>query len=93
MMQDKKVYGYQKGMTSEQMVFGTFRASQNKMILEALLAGRKITAIEALQAFGCFRLAARINNLRASGYQIQTGSHICANSGKRVAYYVLTDQK
>ena len=86
-MQKEKSYGKQEGMFGGQMVFNTFPTSQNKMILEALLAGRKITAIDALQAFGCFRLAARINNLRACGYQIETGSHICANSGKRVAHY------
>lgn len=44
---------------------------QNKQILAYLKAGNRITPIEALERFGCFRLAARIHDLRQSGHQIE----------------------
>ena len=52
--------------------------SQEKQILEYLLAGNTLTPIEALNMFGCFRLGARICDLRQRGYDIineaKTGS-------------------
>lgn len=45
--------------------------SQNEQILKALKAGEKITPIEALERFGCFRLGARIADLKKMGYNIQ----------------------
>jgi|13_taG_2_1085334.scaffolds.fasta_scaffold10982_5 hypothetical protein len=52
--------------------------SQEKQILEYLQAGNKITPIDALNLFGCFRLGARICDLRNKGYNIdneaKTGS-------------------
>ena len=45
--------------------------SQTKSVLGALRHG-PITPIEALDRFGCFRLAARIKNLRDAGYDIET---------------------
>lgn len=48
-----------------------------------------ITAIDALDAAGCFRLAARINELRREGYDIETREER-TSSGKRIARYVLT---
>jgi hypothetical protein len=39
-------------------------ASQRNMILEALQAGEHLTAIDALSRFGCFRLGARIWEIR-----------------------------
>lgn len=38
--------------------------SQKEQILEHLKTGRSITAIEALEYFGCMRLAARIDEIR-----------------------------
>ena len=46
--------------------------SQCKDILRHLETHRGITAIVALDRYGCFRLAARISDLRAQGYQITT---------------------
>jgi hypothetical protein len=40
-------------------------------ILNWLLQGRTITQLEAIDQFGCTRLAARINDLRKRGYHIQ----------------------
>lgn len=47
------------------------RKSQKQHILEWLQAGNPITALEALVMFGCFRLAARICDLRAEGHPIK----------------------
>ena len=65
--------------------------SQNKAILEYLESGQTITAIEALNKFGSFRLAARIKNLRDSCHVITT-TYIIEN-GKRFAQYNLTKEK
>ena len=51
------------------------RDSQNTLILEALQDG-PITPREALERFGCFRLAARIGELKEAGLPIQT-EYIC----------------
>lgn len=61
--------------------------SQSEAILEHLTVRGTISAIEALQLYGCFRLAARINDLRAAGHNITT---IITNvNGKKVAFYKL----
>ena len=46
--------------------------SQNDQILNHLKSGKKLTAIHALQFYGCARLAARILNLREKGHDIKT---------------------
>ena len=46
--------------------------TQNEMILEHLVAGYSITALEALYDFGCFRLASRISDLKKAGYDIES---------------------
>jgi hypothetical protein len=46
--------------------------THNDLILQHLEQGRTITAIEALVLFGCFRLAARIKELRDAGHNIVT---------------------
>ena len=48
------------------------KKTQTEMILEYLQKYGEITAIEALSAIGCFRLAARIADLRAMGHEIST---------------------
>ena len=50
----------------------TRTTSQSAMILNFLESGGSLTPIEALQKFSCFRLAARINDLREAGHEIQT---------------------
>ena len=61
--------------------------SQNEKILAYLKRGNGITAIQALTKFGCFRLAARISNLRNEGNNIKTV--MVHKSGKTFAKYVL----
>jgi hypothetical protein len=46
--------------------------SQCEQILKYLKTGKAITPLEALEKFGCFRLAARIDELRKRGYSINT---------------------
>jgi len=46
--------------------------SQNKQILHHLKSNGSITPIEALNEYGCFRLAARIKDLRDEGHNIST---------------------
>ena len=46
--------------------------TQNEMVLEYLEKFGEITPLEALSAIGCFRLSARIADLRAEGYDIAT---------------------
>jgi len=48
------------------------KQTQEARILAALKAGRILTPWNALTEFGCFRLGARIYNLRRKGYVIQT---------------------
>lgn len=45
--------------------------TQANAILNHLLHGYTITQLEAIDQFGCTRLAARINDLRKRGYHIQ----------------------
>ena len=46
--------------------------SQNAEILDYLLTGKSITANFAINRFRCFRLAARIAELRNVGWNIHT---------------------
>jgi hypothetical protein len=64
------------------------RPTQAGKILAYLQAGNRLTALEALDAFGCFRLAARIHELRNQGWQIEERT-VETRGGKRVAEYSL----
>lgn len=67
-------------------------ASQCDKILAWLKAGNPLTAIGALDKFGCNRLAARIADLRKNGHEISTTTINVFNrdGGKcRVAEYRL----
>ena len=50
-----------------------------------------ITAIDALSEAGCFRLAARISDLRARGVRIDSEMIALPKTGKRVARYRLLE--
>lgn len=67
-------------------------ASQCAKILDWLKAGKTLTAIGALDEFGCNRLAARIADLRRTGHDISTTTIVVFNregSKCRVAEYSL----
>tara|TARA_A100001037_G_scaffold176129_1_gene157855 strand:- start:42 stop:239 length:198 start_codon:yes stop_codon:yes gene_type:complete len=59
--------------------------SQNTKILNYLLSGKKLTPIAALNKFGCFRLSARILDLRKEGHNIITEN--VNRGGKTFAEY------
>lgn len=63
------------------------KPSQEQMILEHLKEGRSITPLEALNRYGCFRLAAVIHKLRED-YLIETENTESEN-GKHFATYKL----
>jgi len=60
--------------------------SQNKQIADYLNKGKKLTPIDALNKFGCFRLAARIADLRNEGMNIVTNT-IKLENKKLIAQY------
>jgi len=61
--------------------------TQNEEILAHLKTGQSITPIHALSEFGCFRLAARISDLRGEGHSIETVHVTDKKSGKTFAQY------
>lgn len=63
------------------------RQSQNAGILQALKEGAHITPMGALRRFGCFRLSARIADIRKMGYNVKT--RIVSKGDKRFAEYSL----
>lgn len=65
--------------------------SQCSDILQHMQSKGPITPIEALNDYGCFRLAARINDLREAGHDIKTSSLELPN-GKVVAQYSINEK-
>ena len=59
--------------------------TQQTRILNHLRSGKTLTALEALERFGCFRLAARVSDLKQEGFDIRS-ARVQIN-GKRVAKY------
>ena len=62
--------------------------SQTALIKGWLLNGYSITQLDALNMFGCFRLAARISDIREQGLDIITD--MVNVNDKRIAKYYLT---
>ena len=60
--------------------------SQAKNILAHLVQHKTITPLEALNQYGCFRLAAVILNLKKDGHEIET--QIIKKNKKRFAQYI-----
>ena len=60
--------------------------SQNAMIRAALEAGDRLTPLDALKRFGCFRLGARIYDLRREGMASEKRM-VEVGDGKHVAEY------
>lgn len=65
--------------------------TQCNAILSDLLSGKTITPMEALRDHGCFRLGARIYDLRERGYQIDR--EMVEDDGKRFASYYMTPEE
>ncbi len=64
--------------------------SQSDAILDALKRGETLTPLDALRRFGCFRLGARIWDLKKAGHEIDMRLIDCGN-GKHVAEYSLQE--
>lgn len=64
--------------------------SQSTQILDMLKRG-PVTALDALQQAGCFRLAARIAELRQAGHHIETET--IEVNGKHIAQYKLKEKE
>ena len=62
------------------------------MVLQYLKSGKILTPIDALNLFGCFRLAGRIYELKDKGWPIQCERKEL-HSGKRVGHYSMTQDK
>ena len=61
--------------------------TQNEMILDYLKTNRSITQAEAIERFGCYRLPARICDLRQMGHTIPKTMKTANNRfGKRVRF-------
>lgn len=65
--------------------------NQCYQISEHLKQYGSITAIEALNNYGCFRLAARVNDLRKTGLDVK--NEIVKERNKRFARYYLSNKK
>ena len=63
--------------------------TQNQKILDYLKSGKTLTPLVALEKFGCFRLSARIYNLREQGNAIITNN--VTRKGKTFAEYSLME--
>ena len=74
--------------------------TQNQKILKYLKEGNRITALEALKMFGCFRLASRISDLRHGTWKDAHGEVdikdrfiVVPYSEKRVKEYYIQQEK
>tara|TARA_R110000772_G_scaffold52966_1_gene121296 strand:- start:905 stop:1153 length:249 start_codon:yes stop_codon:yes gene_type:complete len=60
--------------------------TQKKQIKAHLEGGYRITAMDALNTFGCFRLASRISDLKSEGYPVDKVM-VETDTGARIAQY------
>lgn len=72
--------------TNEEFINEESAATQCNRILAHLKKGLTITSLEALNLYGCMRLASRISDLRKRGENIVVDRVKTAN-GKSVAQY------
>jgi GTP cyclohydrolase III len=82
---DKKI-SCRKGITIGATRRVMASKSQNAAILMSLLKGKSVTPMDALKSCGCFRLSARIRELRDIGFTISSG-RFKTQDGKIVAIY------
>ena len=57
--------------------------TQNKRIEKYLLSGRTLTPLDALYEFSCFRLSARIWDLKRQGLDIESRTKKITSDGKQ----------
>lgn len=63
-------------------------SKQCQQVLSHLQSGKPITALEALNLYGIFRLASRIHDLKKYGVEIQS-REIKTENGKKISQYFL----
>ncbi len=63
------------------------KPTQEARILRYLANGKSLTPLQAIRMFGCFRLGARIYQLKKAGHKIW--SENVTREGKRFAKYTL----
>ena len=61
--------------------------SHKELILSHLMEGKSITPLEALDLFKCFRLGARIWDLKKEGHDIKSELFFDERSGKHYERY------
>ena len=66
--------------------------TQKKLILHWLESGKTITQLQALQLFGCFRLSARILELKDEGHMIKNLWLVTLSSKKCARYKLITER-
>lgn len=71
-------------------LFEVSKMTQTEATLEYMKRYGSITPLEALNAFGCLRLSARIAGLREDGYVIDTA---IAEGKKKYAIYSLRQEE
>ena len=62
--------------------------SQESSILKALQKGQKLTQLDAISLWNCYRLGARCFDLRQKGHKIKT-EMVTSSSGRHFARYSL----
>lgn len=64
------------------------KRSQKEVIKALLLSGREITPLDAMRELGCYRLQARISELKAEGMKIITESQASVSriTGRPIRY-------
>ena len=80
-----------KGVHPEFTLDKSSKKSQTQAIREYLLQGHTLTPLEALEKFGCFRLGARIADLKKEGLKIHSDNRIDDRTGKRYATYSIEE--
>ena len=75
----------------QQLTFDDTRTSQAQAILAYMQAGNRITPLEALRLFGCFRLGGRIYDLKETHPEIE--SEFVVVGTKRVKQYWIPQGK
>ena len=61
--------------------------TQKEMILDYMKQTGGITAAEAMKEMGCYRLAARIADIKADGVKVTSSSEVSRNRyGKKIRY-------
>lgn len=65
--------------------------TQNQRILQHMQQGKAITPIDALNNYGCMRLAARIAELKKQGHAIKSYKRRSANGATFSIYWIEND--